>query len=771
MTPDRSSPQPLRLHLLGGATLRGRDGETTTLERKAAALLAFLTLEGATPRGRLAGLLWPERDEGGARNNLRQLLYKLRAWPGLLQGRDPLAPGEGVWVDAGELHGRLVRPDGRWAAAAPLARAGELLEGLRYDDCPAFEEWLLAVRERFRQRLRESLELEADRLEQIGDYRPALTVAERLADLDDLSENAFRRLMRLHYLRGDRAAALAAYERCRRALAAHLGVEPLPETVELARAIDRLAVAAPEAAAPHPPVELQRPPRLVGRERAWQQLEDAWLRSRTIFVVGDGGVGKTRLARDFAASRGVVFAFEGREGDRPVPYATLTRTLRQQLARRPELAFAPWVETELGRILPERDAGAPAPIASEAERLRFAEAMATVRAALWADAHTLLVDDLHHFDDASFGVGSYFASRFARGELRAISTFRPLEMPRALLAQVERLLAAGLAVMVRLEPLGVEAVERLLVSLALPDPPDAARLHRLTGGNPFFLVESLKQLSGPRPEAGAGVEVPARVEAVLDARLQRLPTAERQVLQFRALAGEGFSAELAAEVLELELVAVGRALAELEARQFLLDGAFAHELLEAHTRRSVAPDVAWLWHRRIAAGLAARDAAPHRVARHHLAGREPGRAHRHLLRAAARAQAVYALEDAKRWAFVALWAAGDDPARRAAALLRLDDVLELSPDAALRAQLLDELTTLAERQRAPGLRFEALLRRAHHLQQLGRPDAAATGRRALALASELGDAALEARARLLLAGLAQRAGEGAPPGGAPGGGD
>ncbi|WP_309571489.1 hypothetical protein [Deinococcus sp.] len=47
-------------------------------DRRTSALLAYLSIEGPTPRSRLAGLLWPEVPEGTARANLRQTLRRLR---------------------------------------------------------------------------------------------------------------------------------------------------------------------------------------------------------------------------------------------------------------------------------------------------------------------------------------------------------------------------------------------------------------------------------------------------------------------------------------------------------------------------------------------------------------------------------------------------------------------------------------------------------------------------------------------------------------------
>ncbi len=72
-----------------------------------------------------------------------------------------------------------------------------------------------------------------------GQIAQALVYAERLLAEDPVSEQAHRLAMRLHYRRGDRAAALAAYERCRSALQRELAAEPDAETVALAQLIRR----------------------------------------------------------------------------------------------------------------------------------------------------------------------------------------------------------------------------------------------------------------------------------------------------------------------------------------------------------------------------------------------------------------------------------------------------------------------------------------------------------------------------------------------------
>lgn len=327
------NPDPWSVQLLGSVHLRGPDGLEQRPERKLAAVLAYLALEGATGRGRLAGLLWPDSPEPTARNNLSQLLRKLRLFAGveLVTGGDLLELAPGVTVDAARMRGDFAR--GRTAEL--LAAGGELLAGLSYDDCPDLDDWVTAERARLTEWRGLALRSDIARQERAGDYAAALLRARALLDLDPVSEEAWRHVIRLHYLSGDRPAALRAYHRCKEVLRRELQTEPLPETVQLAREIDRGSVPVP-ARAPSValPLAVLRPPHLIGREAEWARLDEAWERGQMIYVEGDPGVGKTRLVTDFAASKGAFLEFRGRPGDLHQPFTSSARNYRM-LAQHP----------------------------------------------------------------------------------------------------------------------------------------------------------------------------------------------------------------------------------------------------------------------------------------------------------------------------------------------------------------------------------------------------------------------------------------------------
>ncbi|MFT3765205.1 MAG: hypothetical protein QM820_06770 [Minicystis sp.] len=155
-----------RLEVLGGARLLGLS-DPIALQRRTAAVLAYLALEGPTPKYRLAGLLWPDSDEEKARNNMRQLLHRLRVAAGaeLVVGGDVVALSDRVVSDAVQLEAHVFA--GRNAEA--LALAGTLLAPLDFDDCPDFAAWLTEARDQLEALRRRAAGAEADAREQRGD--------------------------------------------------------------------------------------------------------------------------------------------------------------------------------------------------------------------------------------------------------------------------------------------------------------------------------------------------------------------------------------------------------------------------------------------------------------------------------------------------------------------------------------------------------------------------------------------------------------------------
>jgi DNA-binding SARP family transcriptional activator/predicted ATPase len=295
---------------------------------KVCALLVYLAVEADRPhrRASLVGLLWPDYPEEVARHNLRQALFSLRlaigdrtaSPPYLLISRDAiqfnrasdstldLAQFDAIFRTCKEDQGRGSEESSIRAARleemVKLYR-GEFLQHFFLEDSAEFEQWALVQRESLHQRVLEACSDLANYYERHGDFQAARRHASRQLELDPWREKAHCQLMRALALDGQRSAALAQYETCRRVLAEELGVEPSAQTRELAEQIragtlrtkEESPSSTPAAPLHNLPVSLTS---FLGREQELVALDRliADPECRCISLVGPGGIGKTRLA-------------------------------------------------------------------------------------------------------------------------------------------------------------------------------------------------------------------------------------------------------------------------------------------------------------------------------------------------------------------------------------------------------------------------------------------------------------------------------------------
>ena len=293
----------LRLSLLGQVAIH-KDGVPVTgfKSAKTRALLYYLAVTRQSHfRSALAGLLWGELPEANAHMNLRKALESLRhlVGPHLTVTRQTVAfdRSSPCWLDVDEFETRLSGD----IAAVEVERLkeaielyqGDFLEGFDVREAAAFEEWVrlqrVYLREIAIQALRRLIEYQAGQRE----YQSSMTYTNRLLALDPWREEAHQQLMLLLARSGQRSAALAQYETCRRMLAQELGVQPTPETTALYKRIRAIETTRPPTF--HLPSE---PTSLIGREQ--ELLELARLLAdpacRLLTLIGPGGIGKTRLA-------------------------------------------------------------------------------------------------------------------------------------------------------------------------------------------------------------------------------------------------------------------------------------------------------------------------------------------------------------------------------------------------------------------------------------------------------------------------------------------
>ncbi len=405
---------------------------------------------------------------------------------------------------------------------------------------------------------REVFEIELCVIEELADCRIAAgDGASVVGDLegilarDQTRERAWYQLVQALKSVGRRTDALAAISRARRALAIELGISPGPQIAALERELLGGEAEGPirRGLANLLPTPLMTRPGevvLVGREREWEQLErdlDTLAAPRSVLVdilVGEAGVGKTRLAAELAR----------------VAYDKGARVLFGRASDLASAAYQPWTEalqdcpeaasllTTLTAVLPSSQTiGTPA-----ADRYDLFERLARVVEELATDRPLVIVfDDLHWAAQPSLQALVHLMRRSRRVRLLIVATVREPEFGGAEVLGVVG--AETGATVLPIDVLDLAGVRRFLEITGSPTESIDARaesLHRRTGGNAFLLGELVRHSPQSATRETDGSSVPRSVRDVIAARARRLPPPSFELLQAAAVIGLGFDLDIVA---------------------------------------------------------------------------------------------------------------------------------------------------------------------------------------------------------------------------------
>ena len=631
----------LRIELLGNLRITQDQRAVTAVNtNRLRSLLAYLVLHADAPQPReyLSFLLWPESNESQARTNLRQLLHHLRralADVGCLLTdnqtvhwqRDPACV---IDVDEFEAAFRRAQEAGRRADLAAERQALEQAERLYQDDLlpGVYDDWLEPKREQLRQQFSEALSRLAALLESLGEHSAAIRYAERLVAHDPLSEAHYQLLIRLHAANHDRASALRAYHRCMRVFKRELGVDPGPVTREL---FEQVLKSEPirSAHVELPPASAASPLPLVGRRKEWERLRECWRvaadgETRLALILGEAGIGKSRLAEELfqycagqriAAARTRCYAAQNHLSYSPVTDWLRAEPLQAARAQLPAPHLA-----ELARVLPEilverKDIKPPQPLAQNWQRRHFYDAL---NAAFGKARKPLLlvIDDLQWCDLDSFEWLHSFCRSEQASQVLVAGTVRPEEAGREhpLTGLLSDLRQTGLTVELSIGPLSADETGALAGQIANRplDPHYLKDLYAATGGNPLFVVESVRagdedpqRTSSKFP--GSNAE-PRPVGAVITARLARLSRSAYELAGLAATIGTSFSIDLLAKATDWDEDSLSRALDELWQRR-IVDGQgagaydFTHDRLREVAYSELSPVRQRFLHRRVARAI------------------------------------------------------------------------------------------------------------------------------------------------------------------------
>jgi len=429
-------------------------------------------------------------------------------------------------------------------------------------------------------------------------------------------------------------------------------------------------IATPRAGAQDPLVG--RAHELGALEQVLDQLERG--QAGAIELVGEPGIGKTRLLSEFAARAELrghrVLAGSASELERELPFSVFVHALDEYVeSLDPALLsiLADEVQAELAHVLPSLSSlAAGRAVALQHERYRSHRA---VRALLEQLARTtplvLVLDDFHWADAASVELLGALLRRPPAAPVLTVVALRPRQTPERVAAALERASRAAAIARVELDALTQDEARALLGERV--DGAAAAVLYEESGGNPFYLeqlVRSAERAGGATPGLDvslAGLGVPPAVAASLSEELALLSEGRRLVLSGAAVAGDPFEPELVAAAAATSEAAAMDALDELLRADLVRPTDVPRRFRFRHplVRRAVYESTAAGWrlgaHERCEKALAARGASA--VARaHHVErwARQGDVAAVEALREAGESAARLAPESAARWLGAAL---------------------------------------------------------------------------------------------------------------------
>ena len=595
----------LKIFLFGGFRVEceGRPRIAVT-RKKGQALLALLALRPGTgyPREALTALLWAESSDEEARHSLRQELHELRRALAAGKIRALIVDGERVALDPDTIDVDVVKFDRlaaegtpeAWRRAAALYE-GDLLLGVGVRE-GAFEDHLRSERERLRVRATAVFGRLLKHQTQHNLVEAATQTGLRLLAMDPTQEDVHRQLMKLFARSGQRGAALRQYQQCVEILQRELDVEPDAETRQLYREIlassapgrpatpsDRTKAAAVRSATPESDRFGVDPP-LAGRTAELETLarvldQVSGRHGHVVAIVGEAGVGKTRLVAELAARAaerdGRTLIGRAYETAQVLALGLWVDVLRAGLTVDPAVLtdLEPAWRGELGRLIPEATTRAPRRSAPADTAARIFEAVDRVIARLAARQPLVVVlEDLHWADELTIRLAAYLGRRIERRPVVLVLTAREEHLGDAALLEVAlkelrdhaRFVQLSLNALSRAE---TTALTRSLIR-AERDQAIVARVDqdvwRISAGNPLLVIETVQALRDAPAGRHPSGALPTRVREIVGARLARLSEPARRVVSIATIVGRecdfrllqhaaGLSDRDAAEVIE-ELV-------------------------------------------------------------------------------------------------------------------------------------------------------------------------------------------------------------------------
>ena len=483
-------------------------------------------------------------------------------------------------------------------------------------------------------------DLRAIAIEELADTRLALGEHTLAVDLVTsairqfpLRERLTASLMLGLYRGGRQAEALRAYAQLAHRLDDELGVTPSHELRRLEEDVllQRSNLDFTPDRTQSQPSPQQRTPigRFIGRRTEVSRLLEALERagtgpSQVVVVAGPAGVGKTTLIEEFRdrAQRAGAAPLTGSCDPEPTadyqPVAEILRALVEPLGPHARTALPSPLALLLPDVIGARP-GTDRELESEGAQYRLFEAIVATVATLTPRPVVVVFEDLHWADRPTLRLIRYLVRHPELEGMLVVATYRD-EIDGERADVIERLAPSGQRAKMELSGFDGHEVRALIRATAPPETMGTlfeltGTLHDVTGGNPLFLRELLRELDEQGVKVGTAEELgetiiaiaPAGVRALVDRRLARLTEHAHRVMYAAATLGRELTVDGLAAICELTREVVFEALEEGLAARLLVEDysrvdryLFPHVVVRNAVYAAIPTETRQHLHRRIA---------------------------------------------------------------------------------------------------------------------------------------------------------------------------
>ena len=606
-------------------------------------------------REELIDRVWPDKDLEAGANNLHRALHDLRKITDAdltTFDRGVARLREDVWIDVDAFEQACAS-----STKESLARGVDLYQGALLPDDP-YSDALAARREGLRQRFIDAGLRLATLHHEAKDGTACIAILRRMLALDPALEPAHQLLMRALAESGRKGDALRQFAECTTSLRERLDIAPSKATLELRVAIEQDQIATQKLSVEsgtlasgkqpsEPPPVAARAPLVLGdpsRPMHGRASEIETARrfvaegSGVLLIVGEAGLGKTRLAAECVKSAieagAIALVGLGLDQDSGVPYAPFA----DAWARHRRTTAVVSADTDPFMSF------APSGGSAQEDRLRLFQSVERSVQALGEYGPVLLViEDLHQADPSSLHLFHHLARATRTMRLMLVGTLREEEVHvgRALHTLLGSVGRERLATRIVLGRIDIDGTARIVAEqLGMQDPAVVAAVHALAEGNPFHTEEVVQAM---REEGTTRPTLPTSLQDTVRHRVRRLGRDAERLFSAAAIVGLRFPFEIARRAAGLETEPALDALEQGVDARIIEENANEYRFRHALTRQALLDGLTHArrvyLHRMIAEALEAEnDALPEVLAFHHEGAGQLDRALPRLIAAGERAQ-------------------------------------------------------------------------------------------------------------------------------------